>query len=54
MPDDDDAGVENRKIVGVLLVRAWLHDRSLVARVTRTSDIDAVASVTGQQTGSNC
>jgi hypothetical protein len=46
MPDGDDAGMETSKTVGVLLVRAWLHDRSLVARVTRTSDIDTAAPVT--------
>jgi hypothetical protein len=30
---------------GTLLVRAWLHDRGFVARVTRTPDIAALAPV---------
>jgi hypothetical protein len=36
----------NRQIVGAFLVRAWLHDHSLVARVTRTPDLDTVLPVT--------
>jgi hypothetical protein len=39
-------GMENSKILGGLLVRAWLHDQALVARVTSTPDVDTVAPVT--------
>jgi hypothetical protein len=45
-PDGDDCGMENSKMVGALLVRAWLHDQALVARVTRTPDIDSVPPIT--------
>jgi hypothetical protein len=38
--------MENSKTIGVLLVRAWLHDQSLVARVTSTPDVVTVAPVT--------
>lgn len=39
-------GMEERKGFGMLVVRAWLHDKSLVARVTRTPEMDAVVPVT--------
>ena len=44
-PDDDDTAMKIER-VGVLLVRAWLHDQTLVARVTRVPDSDAVIPVT--------
>ena len=36
----DSAGTEPR--TGILLVRTWLHDGTLVSRVTRTPDIGSV------------
>jgi hypothetical protein len=45
-PTSDDAGMEHNKPLGVLLVRAWLHDQSLVARVIRTPDVETVDPVT--------
>jgi hypothetical protein len=45
-PSSDDAGMENSKPLGVLHVRAWLHDQSLVARVIRTPDVETVDPIT--------
>jgi hypothetical protein len=45
-PRGDDGGMENRQTVGAFLVRAWLHDHSLVARVTRTPDLDTIPPIT--------
>lgn len=42
----DDADMENSMPLGVLVVRAWLHDRSLVARVIRTPDVETVDPIT--------
>jgi hypothetical protein len=36
----------SRDNIGMLLVRAWLHDRSLVARVVRTPDVAGVPTTT--------
>jgi hypothetical protein len=36
---------EASEVVGTLLVRAWVHDHRLVARVTTTPDIADVAPV---------
>jgi hypothetical protein len=38
--------MEDSKPLGVLLVRAWLHDQSLVARVISTPDVETVAPET--------
>jgi hypothetical protein len=43
--------MDARKGFGMLIVRAWLHDQSLVARVTRTPEVDTVAPVTVVVTG---
>jgi hypothetical protein len=45
-PEGQATGMEEHEGLGVLVVRAWLHDQSLVARVTRTPEVDAVAPVT--------
>ena len=37
---------ESSELVAALQVRAWLHDGSLVARVTRTADLAATIPVT--------
>jgi len=44
--------MENSKPLGVLLVRAWLHDQSLVARVIRTPNIETVDPITVVVAGS--
>lgn len=46
-----EMGMDARRGFGMLIVRAWLHDRSLVARVSRTPEVEAVAPVTVVVTG---
>lgn len=42
----DDGGMDNNQTVGLLVVRAWLHDETIVARVTCTPDVNTVPPVT--------
>ena len=44
--------MKERKGFGMLVVRAWLHDQLLVARVTRISEVDDVAPISVVVTGS--
>jgi hypothetical protein len=42
----DDLGTDSNEPLGVFIVRAWLHDRSLIARVVHSTDIMGLGSVT--------
>jgi hypothetical protein len=38
--------MDNNQTVGLLIVRAWLHDETIVARVTYTPNVNTVPPVT--------
>jgi hypothetical protein len=44
--DGHEMGTDHPTTIGMFLVRAWLHDQSLVARVIRTPDLASVPAVT--------